>query len=64
MFLSNIGEEQKKSYDLSAGPLTGIAPNYGKSGPDLFITFIKRLNVGLRQQLISQKPYISIGLYV
>ena len=25
-------EDQKKSYDLSAGPLAGTAPYYGKSG--------------------------------
>ena len=31
--LPNIGEDQKKSYDLSAGPLTGTASYYGKSGP-------------------------------
>ena len=28
-----IGEDQKKSYDLSAGPLVGTASCYGKSGP-------------------------------
>ena len=26
-------EDQKKSYDLSAGPLAGTAPYYGQSGP-------------------------------
>ena len=26
-------EDQKKSYDFRAGPLAGIAPYYGKSGP-------------------------------
>ena len=34
IFLPNIGEDHKKSYDFSAGPLGGIAPYYGKSGPD------------------------------
>ena len=34
IFLPNIGEDQKKSYDFSAGPLAGTAPFYGKSGPD------------------------------
>ena len=34
IFLPNIGEDQKKSYDLSAGPLTGTASYDGKSGPD------------------------------
>ena len=32
IFLPNIGEDQKKSYDLSAGPLAGTASYYGKSG--------------------------------
>ena len=48
IFLPNIGEDQKTSYDFSAGPLAGTAPYYGKSGPDQCITFIKRLDVGLR----------------
>ena len=34
IFLPNIGEDQKMSHDFSAGPLGGIAPYYGKSGPD------------------------------
>ena len=33
IFLPNIGEDQKKSYDFSAVPLAGTAPYYGKSGP-------------------------------
>ena len=33
-FMPNIGEDQKKSYDFSAGPLAGTAPLYGKSGHD------------------------------
>ena len=33
IFLPNIGEDQKKSYDLSAGPQAGTASYYGKSGP-------------------------------
>ena len=28
--LPNIGEDQKKSYNLSAGPLAGTAPYCGK----------------------------------
>ena len=48
IFLPNIGEDQKKSYDLSAGPLVVIASYYGKSGRGKCITFIKRLDVGLR----------------
>ena len=34
IFLPSIGEDQKKSNDLSAGPLADTAPYYGKSGPD------------------------------
>ena len=48
IFLPNISEDQKKSYDLSAGPLAGTALYYGKSGRGKCITFIKRLDVGLR----------------
>ena len=33
IFLPNTGEDQKKAYDLSAGPLAGTASYYGKSGP-------------------------------
>ena len=32
IFLPNIGEDQRKSYDLSAGPLAGTASYYGKTG--------------------------------
>ena len=31
IFLPNMGEDQKTSYDSSAGPLAGTAPYYGKS---------------------------------
>ena len=48
IFLPSIGEDQKKSYDLSAGPLAGTAPYYSQSGPGQCITFIKRLYEGLR----------------
>ena len=34
IFLPNIGEDQKKSYDFSVGPLGGTAPYYDISGPD------------------------------
>ena len=34
IFLPNSGEDQKESYNFSAGPLAGIAPYYGKSDPD------------------------------
>ena len=33
IFLPNVGEGHKKSYDLSAGPLGGTASYYGKSDP-------------------------------
>ena len=33
IFLPNIGLDQQKSYDLSAGPQAGIASYYGKYGP-------------------------------
>ena len=33
IFLPDIVEDQRKSYDLSAGPLAGVEPYYGKSGP-------------------------------
>ena len=32
IFLPNVGEDHKKSKYLSAGPLAGTAPYYGKSG--------------------------------
>ena len=34
IFLPNIGENQKKSYDFSSEPLAGTASYYGKLGPD------------------------------
>ena len=34
IFLPNIGEDEKKSYDFSSGPPAGTASYYGKSGPD------------------------------
>ena len=48
IFLSSIGEDQKKSQHLSAGLQAGTVPCYGKSGPSYWITFIKRLDEGLR----------------
>ena len=47
-----VDQDQKKSYDFSSGPLAGIASYDGKSGPDKCITFIKRLDVVLRWQLL------------
>ena len=43
---SKAGKDQKKSYHLSAGP-PGTVP-YGKSGPGYCITFMKKLDEGLR----------------
>ena len=34
IFLRNIGEDQKKSYDFSSRPLAGTASYYGESEPD------------------------------
>ena len=34
IFLPNVAEDQKKSYDFRAGPLASTAPYYGKPGPD------------------------------
>ena len=34
IFLPNVGEDQKKSYGFSSGPIAGTASYYGKSGPD------------------------------
>ena len=34
IFLPNVGEDQKKSYDFSAGPPAGTASYYVKSGTD------------------------------
>ena len=34
IFLPNIGEDQKKSYNFSSGPLAGTVSYYGKYGPD------------------------------
>ena len=48
IFLPNIGEDQKTSHHLSAGPLAGIVPCYDKSDPGYCITLIKRLDEGLR----------------
>ena len=43
IFLPNIGEDQKKSRRLSAGPLAGTVPYYGKSGPGYCLTFMKKI---------------------
>ena len=33
IFLPNVGEDQKKSYDLIAVPLASTVSHHGKSGP-------------------------------
>ena len=48
IFLPEIGQDQKNSCHLRAGPLAGAVPYYGKSGPSYCITFTKRLDEGLR----------------
>ena len=64
IFLPNIGEDQKNLTILARGLLAGTTLYYGKSGPDKCITVIKRLDVGLKQQLLGQKLSISSGVYV
>ena len=34
IFLPNIGEDQKESYDFRSGPLAGTASYHGKYDPD------------------------------
>ena len=34
IFLGNIGDDEKKTYEFRSGPLAGTASYYGKSGPD------------------------------
>ena len=58
IFLPNIGEDQKKILTSERGA-PGTVP-HGKSSPGYCITFIKRLDEGLR----LQKPLISPGLYI
>ena len=48
IFLPNIGEDQKTTYDFNSGTLAGTASYYDRSGPDQYIRFTKRLDVILR----------------
>ena len=48
---------------MSAGPLDGTVPYYGKSGSGYSITFVKRLDEDLKEQRLGQKLSISSGLY-
>ena len=34
IFLGNVGEDEKKFYDFSSGPLAATESYYGNSGPD------------------------------
>ena len=52
IFLPNVGEGQKKSYHLSARPLA-LLP-YGKSAPGYCIAFMKRLDEGLKRNLLDK----------
>ena len=62
VFLPNIGKGQKKVLPSEHGAPGSL--RYGKSGPSFCITFIKKLDKGLRQQLLGQKPLTSPGLYI
>ena len=44
----NYRKDQKKPHHLSAEPLDGTVPYYGKSGPGYCITIIKRLDESMR----------------
>ena len=48
IFLPIIGEDQKKSHHLNAGPLASTVPYYDKFSPSYCITFIKRLGEGMK----------------
>ena len=48
IFLSKIGEHKKKVSPLNARSPGGTVPYLGKSGFSYCITFIKRLDEGLR----------------
>ena len=62
IFLPIIGKDQKKSHNLSARPL---ALCHTMVNPALVccILSIKRLDEGLREQILEQKVSISPGLY-
>ena len=62
IFLPNIGEDQKKSSHLSAGPLE--LSHTGNSPYSYRITFMKRLGDCLRLQLLGQKLLVSPELYI
>ena len=53
IFLPNIGEDQKKGL-ASVSWASGTA-SYGKSAPGYCFKFIKKLDEGLRKQLLRQK---------
>ena len=59
IFLANIREDQKNSHHLSASSLHGTA--YTKSGPRDCLTFTKKLDESLREQLLVQHPQFLPG---
>ena len=61
IFLPIIGEDQKSLTIWAQAP--GTEP-CRKFGPGYCITFIKRLDKGLRKQLLGLKPLISPGLNI
>ena len=62
--LPNVGNDQKKSHHLSAELLAGTLQYDCKSDPGYCITFIKKLDEGLRKQLLGQKLSYSAGLCI
>ena len=48
----------------AATPLPGTVSYYGKYGPSYYVTSIKRLDEGLREQILGQKLSISPELYI
>ena len=53
--------QMKTKKSLTIWPLASTVP-YGKSGPGDYITFIERLDKGLRWQLLGQTLSIFPGL--
>ena len=62
IFLPNMDEETKKILPSERGASSTVP--YGKSSPGNCTTFIKRLDKGLIKQLLGQKPFALLGLYI
>ena len=60
IFLPNVGEDQKKSYHLNAGPLA----QYDVVNPALVYYVHKKVKRGPKVATFKQKPLISPGLYI